>query len=94
MDENNDLYLTNIVLSKKNIIEAIHELSTSSAAETDGIPSSLLVNFATELAPLLLIVFTHSLSSGVVPLVLSLQQLLLFLSQVTGQLQVTTALFH
>ena len=52
---------------KKNIIEAIHELSTRSAAGPDGIPSSLLVNCATELAPLLLIVFTHSLSSGVVP---------------------------
>ena len=52
---------------EKNIIEAIHELSTSSAAGPDGIPSSSLVNRATELAPLLLIVFTHSLSSGVVP---------------------------
>ena len=67
MNEDNELYLTNIVLSEKIIIEAIHELSTSSAAGPDGIPSSLLVNCATELAPLLLIVFTHSLSSGVVP---------------------------
>ena len=67
MDEDNELYLTNIVLSEKNIIEAIHELSTSSTAGPDGIPSSLLVNCVTELAPLLLIVFTHSLSSGVVP---------------------------
>ena len=47
--------------------EAKHELSTSSAAGPDGISSSLLVNCATEPAPLLLIVFTHSLSSGVVP---------------------------
>ena len=67
MDEDNELYLTNIVLSEKIIIEAIHELSTSAAAGPDGIPSSLLVKCATELAPLLLIVFTHSLSSGVVP---------------------------
>ena len=67
MNEDNELYLTNIVLSEKIIIEAIHELSTSSAAGPDGIPSSLLVNCATELAPILLIVFTHSLSSGVVP---------------------------
>ena len=67
MNEDNELYLTNIVLSEKIIIEAIHELSTRSAAGPDGIPSSLLVNCATELAPLLLIVFTHSLSSGVVP---------------------------
>ena len=69
MDENKELYLTNIVLSgEKKYIEAIHELSTSSAAGSDGIPSSLLVNCTTELAPLLLIVFTHSLSSGDVPL--------------------------
>ena len=67
MNEDNELYLTNIVLSEKIIIEAIHELSTRSAAGPDGIPSSLLVNCATELAPLLLIVFTHSLYSGVVP---------------------------
>ena len=94
MNEGYDLYLTNIVIYEKIISEAIHELSTSSAAGPDGIPSSLLVNCATELAPLLLIVFTHSLSSGVAPLVLSSQQLLLSLSQVTGQPQATTALFH
>ena len=64
MNEDNELYLTNIVLSEKNIIEAIHELSASSAAGPDGIPSSLLVNCSTGLAPLLLIVFTHSLSSA------------------------------
>ena len=67
MDEDNELYLTNIVLSEKNIIEAIHELSTSSAAGPDGIPCSLLVNCATELAPLLLIIFIHSLSTSVGP---------------------------
>ena len=52
MSYTTDLYLTDIVLSEKNII---------------GLPSSLLVNCATELAPFLLIIFTHSLSSGVVP---------------------------
>ena len=67
MDEDNELYLTNNVLSENNIIEAIHELSTSSVAGPDGILSSLLVNCTTELAPLLLIVFTQALSSGVVP---------------------------
>ena len=45
----------------------MNELSTSSAAGPDGIPSLLLVNCATEVTPLLLIIFTHSLSSGVVP---------------------------
>ena len=80
MDEDYELYSTNIVLTEKNLIESILELSTSSAAGPDGIPFSLLIKCATELAPLLLIIFTHSLSSGVVPLVLSLQQLLLSLT--------------
>ena len=52
---------------KKIIIDAIQELSPTSAAGPDGLPSPLLVNCATELAPLLLIIFTLSLSSGVVP---------------------------
>ena len=45
----------------------MHELSTRSAAGPDGIPSSLLVNCTTEFEPQLLIIFTNSLSSGVVP---------------------------
>ena len=67
MSNTTDLYLTDIVLSEKIIIYAIQELSPTSAAGPDGLPSSLLVNCATELAPILLIMFTHSLSSGVVP---------------------------
>ena len=64
----NIIYLTDIVLYEKNIIDAIQELSLTSAAGPDDLPSSLLVNCATELAPLLLIFLTHSLSSGVIPL--------------------------
>ena len=67
MSNTTDLYLTDIALSEKNIIDAIQELSPTSVAGPDGLPSSLLVNCATELAPILLIIFTHSLSSGVVP---------------------------
>ena len=67
MSNTTDLYLTDIVLSEKNIIDAIQELSPTSAAGPDGLPSSLLVNCATELAPILLIIFSHSLSSGVIP---------------------------
>ena len=51
---------------EKIIIYAIQELSPTTAAGPDGLPSSLLVNCATELAPFLLIICTHSLSSGVV----------------------------
>ena len=62
-----DLYLTDIVLAEKNIIDAIQERSPTSAAWPDGVPSSLLVHCATGEAPFLIIIFTHSLSSGVVP---------------------------
>ena len=61
------LYLTHIVLSEEIIIDAIQELSPNSAAGSDGIPSSLLVNCDTELEPLLYKEITHSLTSGVVP---------------------------
>ena len=95
MDEDNELYLTNIVfIMEKNIIEAIHELSASLAEGPDGIPSSLLVNCSTEQAPLIINCFySLTLFWCCPPLVLTLQQLLLSLNQVTGQLQVTTASF-
>ena len=54
------------MLNEDIIIEAIHELSPNSAAGPDCIPSSLLVNCATELAPVLLLI-AHSLSHGVIP---------------------------
>ena len=67
MSSTTDLYFTDNVLSDKITIDAIQELSPTSAAGPDGSLSSLLVNCATELAPFLPIIFTHSLSSGVVP---------------------------
>ena len=66
MSNTTNLYLTDIVLSGKNMIDAIQELSPTSAAGPDGFPSLLLVNCATELAPFLLMIFTHSLYAGVV----------------------------
>ena len=77
----NLLNYTDIVLSDNIIIEAIHELSSSSAAGPDGIPFSLLVNCGIELAPLLLTIFTYSLSSGVVAL--NVLQVLPYSNQVT-----------
>ena len=47
---NKSLSLTDIMLNEDIIIEAIHELSPNSAAGPDCVPSSLLVNCATELA--------------------------------------------
>ena len=49
------------------ISETIHELSPNSAAGYDCVPSSLLTNCATELAPVLLLIFSQSLSHGVIP---------------------------
>ena len=61
---NKSLSLTDIMLNEDIIIEAIHELSPNSAAGPDCVPSSLLVNCATELD---LLIFSHSLSHGVIP---------------------------
>ena len=56
------------MLNEDIIIEAIHELSTDSAAGPDCVPSSLLVNCATDdIVPVLLLIFSHSLSHGVIP---------------------------
>ena len=54
---NKSLSLTDIMLNEDIIIEAIHKLSPNPAAGPDCIPSSLLVNCATELAPVLLLIF-------------------------------------
>ena len=61
------LFLTYIMLHEDIIIEAIHELSSNSAAGPDCVPSLLLVNCATELVPVILLIFSHSLSHGVIP---------------------------
>ena len=61
---NKSLSLTDIMLNEDIINEAIHELSPNSAAGTDCVPSLLLVNCATELAHVLLLIFSHSLSHG------------------------------
>ena len=61
-----DLFLTYITFSDSIIIEAIKELSNS-AGGPDGIPASLLINCAEEIAPALTIIFLHSLSSSLIP---------------------------
>ena len=55
------------MLNEDIIIEAIHELSPNSAAVPDCVPSSLLINCATELALVVLLIFSHSLSHEVIP---------------------------
>ena len=59
-DINQKMFLTDIELNEDIIIEAIHELSPNSAAGPDCVPSSLLTNCATELAPVLLLIFSLS----------------------------------
>ena len=55
------------MLNEDIIIEAIHELSPNSAAGPDCVPSLLRVTYATDLARVLLLIFSHSLSHGVIP---------------------------
>ena len=59
--------LTDINFSESVIIDAIMELSPNSAAGPDGIPSSLLINCASEIAPLLRKLFTASFLKGYMP---------------------------
>ena len=54
-----DLFLTDITLSDSIIIEAIKQLSPNSAGGADGIPTSLLINCAEEIAPILKVIFFH-----------------------------------
>ena len=61
-----DLFLTDITLSDSVIIEAIKELSPNSAGGPYGIPTSLLLNCAEEIAPVLKMIFSHSLSSSII----------------------------
>ena len=60
------MFLTNIIITESIIIDSIKELSSNSAAGPDGIPASLLLNCASELAPSLLILFKQSIDSGVI----------------------------
>ena len=46
-------HLSNIVFTDEIVLLAIKELSHNSAAGPDGIPASLLINCAAELAPIL-----------------------------------------
>ena len=55
------------MLNEDIIIEAIHVFSPNSAAGPDCVPSSILANCATELVPVLLLIFSYPLSHGVIP---------------------------
>ena len=61
---NHDECLTDIEITEQIIIDSIQELSSTSAAGPDGVPSSLL---AAELAPVLKLMFSQSLIYGFIP---------------------------
>ena len=66
ISQDDDVFLTNIIITESIIMDSINELSSNSAAGPDGIPVSLLLNYALELAPSLLILFKQSIDSGVI----------------------------
>ena len=77
-----DYYLTDIEIDETIIIDAIIELSSTSAAGPDVIPSLLLINCAAELAPALKLLFTQSLMHGFIPASFNLKELPLLLIQI------------
>ena len=56
--QDDELFLTDIPITESIIIDYIREFSSNSAAGPDGIPFSLLLNRAHELAPSRLILFS------------------------------------
>ena len=59
-----DECLTDIEITEQIIIDSIQELSSTSAAGPDGVPSSLLLKCAAELTPSLKLMFSQSLTHG------------------------------
>ena len=59
--------MMNPQITEQIIIDSIQELSSTSAAGPDGVPSSLLLKCAAELAPALKVMFSQSLTHGFIP---------------------------
>ena len=64
---NPDECITDIEITAQIIIDSIQELSSTSAAGSDGVPSSLLLKCVAELAPALKVMFYQSLTHGFIP---------------------------
>ena len=67
-------------------MEAIQERSPNSAGGPIGIPTSLLINCTEEIAPVFKILFSHSLSSSLIPTSFSSQVINSYLVIVTSVL--------
>ena len=87
------MILTDINITESIIIDSIRELSSNSDAGPDGIPPSLLLNCAHELAPSLLILFKQSLLSGVIVPSIKRAAIVPVLSRVIEQSLATIAPF-
>ena len=87
--QDDEVFRTNIIIIESLIIDSIKELSSNSAAGPDGIPASLLLNCASELATYLLFLFKQSLDYGVIDPSLKNLQLSPFSSHVIEQFLVT-----
>ena len=64
---NPDKCLTDIEITEQIIIDSIQELSSTSAAGPDGVPTSPILKCAAELAPALKVMFSQSLTHGFIP---------------------------
>ena len=92
-------HLSSIVFTDEIVLVAIKEFSHNSAACPDGIPASLLINCAAELAPiqailLLCDLFKHTFSEGFILPLSREQPLFRFTRQETRLNHQTTAQFH
>ena len=89
--QDDELILTDITITESVIIDSIRELSSNSAAGLDGIPSSLLLYCAHELAPSLIVLFKQSLLSGGIALSLKRDAIVPVSSRVIEQSLATIA---
>ena len=64
---NPDECLTEIEITEQIMIYYIHELSSTSVAVPDGVPSSLLLKCAARLASAFKLMFSQSLTHGLIP---------------------------
>ena len=70
LDNENETQLDDIIINDDHNISAVNEMSTSSSAGPDGLPSSFLKECLPELIQPLKILFRKSLDSGDIPAIL------------------------
>ena len=70
LDNENETQLDDIIINDDHIISAVNEMSASSSAGPDGLPSSFLKECLPELIQPLKILFRKSLDSGDIPAIL------------------------